>query len=301
MPDKNILITGATGLICSALIPKLISKGFTPFILSTSVSDHKKNIYKWDPVMQTCEMLPNEEFFGIINLAGAGIAETKWNKKGKSLIKQSRIGSTLYLKNIINRLPIAPKHIISVSAIGYYGLINNETKTENSANGNDFAASVCKEWEQAAAKMETTNSRVSIIRIGIVLAKRGGFYKKIRDLAKWKIAASLGAGEQPVCWIHMDDLVNIFTDILEGKIKPGIYNAVAGINSNREVTEIIAQRNGQPFVWPAIPSFMLKIMFGEKAEMFLDGPEISSSKLKEAGFHFQYSDINKAIADLAKN
>lgn len=301
MVKKNILITGATGLIGSALIKKLSKNGYTPVILSTSRSEERLNIYKWNPLLETCDKLPDGEYHGIINLAGASIADTRWNKAGKEVIEQSRTASTLFLKNVVDGLPNPPKHIISVSAIGYYGVINDEIKTENSPNGNDFAALVCKDWEDAAKQLETTNSDLSILRIGIVLVQKGGFYKKISNLAKWKIAAPIGTGMQPVCWIHIEDLITIFLSILDEKLNPGVYNAVASISSNKEVTKEIVYKSSQPFVWPAIPSFLIKLIFGEKAEIFTKGAKISNSKLLNAGFDFQFTDLNKAITNLAKD
>lgn len=300
MNKKNILITGATGLIGTALSQKLREKGYKPFILTTSLVNNRNDAYHWDPTLKICDLLPDENFYAAINLAGASISDTKWNEAGKELILKSRINSTEYLSSIIKSLPHEPEHIISASAIGYYGVKNDSVKTEESPKGNDFAALVCRDWENTAKTMETPNSKLSILRIGIVLGKNGGFYKKIKDLAKWKIAAPIGSGNQAVCWIHLDDLVNIFVAILEDQIQPGIYNAVAATNTNKEVTKIIAAKNGQGFLPPAIPSFLVKLLFGQKAEIFTESAEVSLSKLIKEGFKFQFTDLNKAITDLAK-
>lgn len=300
MNKKNILITGATGLIGTALCQKLKEKGYTPLILSTSAVNDRKGIYHWDPTLKICDLLPEDEFYGVINLAGASISDTKWDEAGKELILKSRTNSTEYLASLVQSMPHKPEHIISASAIGYYGVKNDSIKTEESPSGNDFAALVCRDWENAAKPMETPDSKLSILRIGIVMGKNGGFYKKINDLAKWKIAAPIGSGKQAVCWIHLDDLVNIFVAILEDQIKPGIYNAVATTNTNKEVTKIIASKNGQGFLPPAIPSFLVKLLFGQKAEIFTESAEVSPSKLIKEGFEFQFTDINKAISDLAK-
>jgi uncharacterized protein (TIGR01777 family) len=297
---KNILITGATGLIGTALSQKLREKGYKPFILTTSLVNNRNDAYHWDPTLKICDLLPDENFYAAINLAGASISDTKWNEAGKELILKSRTNSTEYLASLVQSMPHKPEHIISASAIGYYGVKNDSIKTEESPSGNDFAALVCRDWENAAKTMETPNSKLSILRIGIVLGKNGGFYKKIKDLAKWKIAAPIGSGKQVVCWIHLEDLVNIFVAILEDQIKPGIYNAVVATNTNKEVTKIIAKKNGQGLLPPAIPSFLVKLLFGQKAEIFTESAEVSSSKLIREGFKFQFTDLNKAITDLAK-
>ena len=298
MTKKNILITGGTGLIGSVLIKKLYEKGFNCFILTTSAVNDRPKTYKWNPELHVCDMLPNVEYYAVINLAGASIADTKWNPDGIEQISFSRIDSTNYLKTIISAFPHPPKHVISASAIGYYGFETDEIKTEDSPNGHDFAAKVCRDWEQAASNLKTNDTQLSILRIGIVLAQKGGFYKKIKDLAKYKIAAPLASGKQPVSWIHVEDLVNLFIEILENKIAPSTYNAVANTNTNKEVTKSIASKNGQPFVLPAVPEFLLKLIFGKKAEMFTRGSIISNSKLKKEGFQFKYSDLNKAVSEL---
>jgi len=297
---KLILITGATGLIGSALTKKLTEKGYTPVILSNTISNHEKNIFKWHPRLKISELIPSGNYYGVINLAGANIAELKWNEKGRNQIFKSRVNSTLYLKSIIDTLPSVPEHIISASAIGYYGTNDEEVKTETSEQGGDFPARVCVAWENAAWNLETKNSHLSILRIGIVLAKEGGFYKKISQLANWKIASSLGTGKQPVCWIHIDDLVNIMLDILENRIKPGVYNAVAKCDSNKDITKMIASKNGQPFLWPPVPGLLIKMIFRNKAEIFTKGSRVSSNKIKSQGYEFKYLELEKAISALSK-
>jgi len=298
MSSRNILITGATGTIGKKLVQKLVQKGFTPYSLSTRLTDHSSNVFKWNPSINFFEKLPDVEFQAVINLAGASIADLKWDNEGKDLIRQSRVSSTLCLKHIIEGLSLPPKHIISASAIGYYGLNEDEVKSEESLPGIDFAADVCREWEAAANTLKSAHTKVSIVRIGIVLSNSGGFYQKIKSLAKWKIASPLASGKQPVCWIHIDDLVNIFVDLIEGKIDSGIYNAVSKCDLNKTITHKIARMNGQRLRLPFIPSFLLKILFGEKTEIFTKGPEISSSKLTNTGFQFQFNTLDQALTDL---
>ena len=299
MTKKNILITGATGLIGSALIKNLSEQGFNCITLTRSVVNDRPKTFKWNPELQICDMLPHIEYYAVINLAGASIVDTKWNKEGKDQISFSRIDSTTYLKRIIDTFPHPPKHFISASAIGYYGFENDEIKTEDSLSGNDFAAVVCHDWELAASNLKTIETQLTIIRIGIVLAQKGGFYKKMETLAKNKIAAPLASGQQPVCWIHIDDLINLFIDILNNKISPGTYNAVANTNTNKEVTKLIASKNGQPILLPAVPASLLKILYGKKMELFTKGSIVSNSKLLKEGFQFQYSDLENAVSDLA--
>ncbi len=301
MTKKKVLISGATGFIGSALTKNLTSSGFHVVILSTSRSDHSKNVYRWDPNSRTTELPLDTDYFAIINLSGASIADTHWNRNGQKMIKESRVNSTLYLKSLVEKLPSPPVHFISASAIGYYGLNDDSIKNESSHGGDDFAAMVCREWENAAHQLSSNQTQLSIIRIGIVLGKEGGFFKKLKKLSQWKIAAPIGNGEQPVCWIHLDDLIQLYSEILQGSITPGTYNAVSMCNSNKLVTSTIASANGQKLLWPAIPNFMIKIIFGKKAMIFTKGSRISSTKLSQAGFKFLYTDIKQAIQNLTSN
>lgn len=298
---SNILITGATGFIGKVLQQRLHHLGYTCYILSTSVSNIAKNIYKWNPESEICEALPDIEFKVVINLAGASINDTRWNKAGKQLILDSRVKSTIFFGKIIKNFKIAPSQIISASAIGIYGINDNELKIENSLPGNDFAAKVCVDWENALQNFDSSQTKISIIRIGIVLGNEGGFYAKIKSLAKWKIAAALASGNQPVSWIHLDDLVEVFTELVEQKIDQGVYNAVTAFNSNKEITKKIAVINGQSFLMPAIPSFLLRILFGQKAEIFTGGTRVSNQKLVNAGFKYQFQTLDLVMNDLSRN
>jgi len=299
--ERKVLITGATGFIGSALTQLLISNGFKVVILSTTRSDPSKGIYRWDPKSKTTELPLNTEYFAIINLAGASIADTPWNQRGQKIIKESRVNSTLFLKTLVEKFPVPPIHFISTLAIGYYGLKDDSIKNESSQGGDDFAAMVCREWENAAHQHSSDNTQLSIIRIGIVMGKNGGFFQKIKKLSQWKIAAPIGNGEQPVCWIHLDDLTRLYSEILNNNITPGTYNAVSVCQSNKLVTSTIAALNGQKFIWPAIPSFMVKFIFGKKAEIFTKGSRVSSAKLIQSGFSFNYTDLKKAVLDLNSN
>jgi len=295
---SNILITGATGFVGKVLQKRLSESGHTCFVLSTSVSNHSKNIYKWNPELEESETLPHIDYSAVINLAGASINDTRWNVNGKKLILESRVNSTLYLIKLIQKLRILPKQIISASAIGIYGIKDDKLKTEDSLLGSDFAAKVCIDWEASLLKISTNNTKVSIIRIGIVLGNRGGFYEKIKNLAKWKLAAPLASGNQPVSWIHVDDLVNVFLNLVDQKIAPGVYNAVTGYISNKDITKKIAKTNGQAFLLPSIPTFLLKILFGQKTEIFTGGTRVSNQKLVEAGFIFEYATVDSVMKDL---
>ncbi len=299
MTYKNILLAGAGGLIGTHLKNELEASGYTCYSLSHSKSDPAKHIYRWQPDLQTYDPIPDIAYHAFINLSGASIADTPWNKTGQQKIRLSRVHSTLLLKKISEQLSLPPALFISASAIGYYGLDDDAVKTESSPPGNDFAAKVCEAWEQSALSLQSEQTQVAILRIGIVLAKSGGFYSKIKKLSAYKIAAPISPGSQPISWIFIDDLLNIFKYLLENKISPDVYNASANWNSNLEITQGIAQLNGQNIKWPFIPGFLLKILFGMKSEIFTHGTRIGSEKLIRAGFKFRITHLPDALNLLA--
>lgn len=295
---KNVLITGASGFIGKALVHELKSSGYKVSSLSASSSNPEASVYRWDPIKQTTELPEGVLFDAVIHLAGASIAEMPWNRKGKTKIMESRVQSTLYLNKLISGFKAPPEHIVSASAIGYYGFTGQEPKTESDPPGDDFAAQVAFNWEQTAARMDRSPSHLSILRIGIVLGNSGGFYHKLKMLKRFNLAAPLGTGLQPVCWIHLEDMVQLFCGILSGKIAPGIYNAVAGCASNKEITRAIARHTGQFILLPAVPSIIIRLLYGEKSGILLHGCPVSNQKLTHAGMKFKFTNMQEAILSL---
>ena len=295
----NILITGATGMVGTALSLKLQGLGYDVTSLSTTISNHYKSIYKWNPAENSYEKFPTKDFHAIINLAGASIADTPWNFQGKEKIMDSRVKGTELLKKIITQNNLSVNHFITASAVGIYGFTGNAMVEENAQHGDDFAAQVCVAWEAAARQLQPVVNDLSILRIGIVMGKNGGFYKRISDFAHYKMAVSLGDGKQTIPWIHLDDLLEVFVEIIEGRLKADVYNVVAENSSNYELTKLIAKNKGQNFSWPGVPGFMLEMVMGKKAEILLNGTPVSNQKIKQAGFKFKYQNVSEAIGSLA--
>ena len=237
----------------------------------------------------------------IVHLAGAGVADQKWTNSRKEIIYQSRIASTELLKEKVSALGIKLKSFISASAIGYYGLDTaDETMTEESPSANDFLAGVVKDWEAAADQFENLSDRVVKVRIGIVLAKHGGALPKLVQPVKYGVGAPLGDGSQYMSWIHLRDLVAIFSWALENEID-GVFNAVAPeAVSNKKMTQEIASVLNRPLLLPQVPSFALKFLLGEMSGIVLGGNKVSSKKLVDAGFNFEFQSVTEALRDLLK-
>lgn len=293
----NILITGGTGLVGQALIPKLLEKGHKVSILSRK-SNQRKDIqtFLWNVNDNEIddEALKNIDF--IIHLAGAGVAEKRWSKKRKQEILDSRVKSTQLLFDRVKELKAPLKGFITASGTGYYGSITTDIVfKENNKPANDFLGTVCKEWEKTALQFETLGINTSIVRTGVVLSKKGGALSKMTT----PIITPLGSGKQFMPWIHIEDLCKIYTEIIEGKIN-GTFNAVTPEHhTNFSFSKLLAKKFGRPFLKIGIPAFLLKLFFGKMAVILLKGSRVSSQKLIDNGFGFNFPSLNKALTELS--
>ncbi len=289
----KILITGGTGLVGSRLTEMLVKKRHEVVILSRNPST--KNEYKWDISSKTIDekVFSNLEY--IIHLAGAGIADEKWTDKRKKIIIDSRVETANLLFDKVNELEIPLKGFISASGIGYYGATTSDKIYKEDDNvGNDFLGEVCQKWENAAYQFETLKIPVTILRTGIVLSKNGGALEKM----KTPIISPLGTGKQYMPWIHIDDLCGIYINSIEENLK-GIYNAVATEHhTSKTFSKALATSIKRPFIGINVPSFMLKLMFGEMAIILLEGSRISSKKIKKSSYLFQFETLKKALGNL---
>ena len=290
---SKILITGGTGLVGKKLTEMLVQRKHEVAILSRNPKN--KNEFKWDISSNYIDenALKNTDY--IIHLAGASIADKRWTKNRKQLIIDSRVESANLLFRKVRDLKIHLKGFISASAIGFYGTYTSSKifiETDNS--GNDFLAEVCKKWEAAALQFKNDNTPTTILRTGIVLTKKGGALAKMNT----PIITPLGNGKQYISWIHIEDLSNIFLFLFEKKIG-GVYNGVApNPVSNQELTKITAGVLKRPLIMPNIPKFFMKLVLGEMHILLFESQRVSSKKIENKGFHFEYNYLEPALEDL---
>jgi len=291
---KKILISGGTGLIGKRLSLLLKSKGYEVRLLSrnkNSVSDYQT--FLWNIEESYIDEQAFKDVDYIIHLAGAGIADKKWTKKRKQTIINSRVLSTELLLQTVNRLKIPIKAFISSSAIGYYGSITSDTIFEESHQpASDFLGEVCKKWEDSVFKCKDKNIRTLAIRTGIVLSKNGGALSKM----KTQIISPLGNGRQYMPWIHIDDLCEMYIKAIEDESMEGVFNGVSPEHqTNKSFSKILAKSLKRPFLPIGVPSFILKLVFGEMATILLNGSRISSNKIKNIGFQFKFKTLQEAL------
>ena len=299
---KNILITGASGLIGSRLTELLLQKGHHVSHLGRSKKQGVAPSYVWDIQKKQIDKNAVMNADAIVHLAGAGVMDKRWTKQRKKEMLESRTHSTSFLLESLQKYNHHIASLISASAIGYYGICDQEEfLTEESQPGTDFLAQVTREWEQEVDKFTTLGIRIVKLRIGIVLSERGGALKSMALPVRLGIGAPLASGNQYLSWIHIDDLCQMFIKSIEDESVHGAYNAV-GVKpvTNKEMTRSIARILKRPLWLPPVPAFVLKLILGEMASAVIQGNKISSQKIQVTGFQFRFTDLENALKDLFK-
>jgi len=306
---ETVLITGGTGMIGKALTQALIERGYEVIVLTRNIPSEKSNSASritfalWDVAKQTIDKNAISKADHIIHLAGASVAEKRWTDERKKEIVSSRVDSGKLivenLKNISNKV----KTVISATAIGWYGpdKIDGKKFIEEDPASNDFLGQTCKQWEAAIEPVSFLDKRLVKLRIGIVFSNEGGAYSEFKKPLRFGLATILSSGKQIISWIHIDDLVRIILFALENEKMQGTYNAVApNPASNKEVVLAIAkEEKGKAFIPVHVPALTLKIRLGEMSIEVLKSAKVSSKKIQDAGFIFQYPDLGTAISQLA--
>jgi uncharacterized protein len=297
---KKILITGGSGMIGSRLTTLLTERGHDVAHLSRSKKENKIKTFLWNPDANEVDedALKNAEV--IVHLAGAGVADKRWNGKWKNEILLSRTRSTALLREMLQKQKHDVETFICASGIGIYGLKDDGDEfIESDKPGTDFMASVATAWEREVDKIDNPGVRIVKLRIGVVLSDKGGALMKLAQPVKLLVGAPLGSGEQWVNWIHIDDLCRIFIKAIEDPVLQGVYNAVAPHPvTNKTLTKAIAKALKKPLWLPPIPRFIIRIIAGEVSGIVLNGGRVSSKKIENAGFVFHFTKVENALAEL---
>ena len=299
----TILITGATGLVGKALTKHLLHKGYAIHILTTQKtllgSDKKLQYFYWNPQVNEIDTSCFDGVEAVINLAGSSIAQ-RWTKSAKTSILNSRIQSLHVLSKAIKEGNFPINQLISASAIGIYSDSKTNYYEEEyvSAEDSSFLRSVVRAWESATTQFQEMGIKTTILRIGIVLDAKDGALPKIMEPIEKYCGAVLASGEQWQSWIHIDDLVALFTHTLELKLE-GVYNAVApNPVQQAELTKSIAQVLKRPVFLPNVPEFALKLLLGEMSAIVLESQRVCSKKIQNTGFKFNYHELSAALKNL---
>jgi len=300
---KKIIITGATGLIGRELSSKLISGGNEVIIFSRSPQKAKEIIHgaqeyvEWRDNRDTWEKYIGQAD-AVIHLAGENVMARRWSENHKNRIINSRINTTRSIAEAIANSDKKPEVFICASATGYYGTSETSEFDESSQPGTDFLAKVTKEWESEARRVEEFGLRYTGIRTGIVLDKRGGALARMLTPFKFYIGGPLGNGKQWFPWIHIEDVVNIYLYALDNPEVSGVLNAVAPHPvTMTEFCSALGKVMHRPSFFH-VPSFVLKILFGEGADVLVKGAHVKPKRTIEAGYNFRFQEVKNALANL---
>ena len=292
----NVLISGATGLIGSALVPELEANGHTITRLSRSRSG--ANTVRWDPSAGTIEGdLEGTE--AVVHLAGESIAQGRWSPDKKRRILDSRVQGTRLVAERIAALSTPPKVMVSISAVGYYGDRGDEILTEESTPGEDFLARVCREWEAAAEPARRAGIRVVHPRLGIVLSPQGGALGATLPIFKLGGGGKIGSGRQWWSWVTLADVVgsivhSVTEETVEGPVNVGSPNPM----TNAEYTKVLGKVLGRPTILP-LPAPAARIMLGEVADaLLLASQRMQPAKLETTGYSFRHPRLEGALRHL---
>ena len=296
---KNVLISGGSGFIGKRLTNLLIANGYSVSILSRSFKQNSANIsyYQWDVSNQSIDEDSVMKADFIIHLAGENIADKKWTKERKEAIVQSREKSIQLIYDVLKKNNKKLEAFVSASGIGIYGAINgSEICSEDTPPADDFLGTTCQKWEAAADTIESLGIRTVKIRTGLVLGKEDGFLKKLSPVFKYRLGSALSSGNQYMPWIHIDDLCAIYLESIVNSDMTGAYNAAIFDNTTNAIfSEKLAKVYGYSIWLPNVPAFLIQLAMGEMAQIVLTGQRVSSVKIENTGFKFQYKTLKKAL------
>lgn len=288
----RIVVTGATGLVGSALVPFLRAAGHRVDRLVRRDPEAGSTDIRWDPAQGVLEKAALEGVEAVIHLAGENVGEGRWTEGRKRAILESRIKSTELLSTRLSELRREPSVFISASAVGYYGNRGKEVVDEGGRKGEGFLADVCDKWEGSALHVAQAGIRVVHPRIGVVLTRQGGALPKMAMPVRWGVGGPVGAGTQMVPWISMKDLLRILQRMVEEPGMRGVYNTCAPLPvSNEELTHLMGKVLRRPTLF-RVPSFAIRSMFGQMGEeVLLGGADVRPTRLLAAGFRFEEADL----------
>jgi len=294
MAAKRIAVTGSSGLIGSALVGHLKEQGYEVQRLVRRKANTSEEI-SWDPAAGTVDLDALEGVYGVIHLAGAGVGDKRSTKSYRATILNSRLLGTTAIAHAVEK--VKPSVFISASAIGYYGETGNRAVTETDRVGDDFLATVCREWEAAADLAGSV--RTVKIRTGLVLDPVGGALGRMLPLFRLGVGGKLGSGKQWWSWITLHDEINAITHLLNSSISGPVNLTSPFPVTNQEFTGTLARSLHRPALFP-VPGFALKVALGGFSTEILGSKKVLPSVLSEDGFAFDYPHLTGALAALCE-
>ena len=295
----NILVSGSTGLVGSALCPALRQAGHRVTRLVRTRPASATGDAWWNPEAGQIDPPGPDGFDAVVHLAGEGIAAGRWTAGQKARIRDSRVQGTGLIANAIARASRPPRVLVSASAIGYYGDRGETVLTEEAAPGQGFLPEVCRAWEDATSAALTRGVRVVRLRIGVVLSPKGGALAKMLPPFRLGFGGRLGTGKQYMSWISLEDLVGVIRAALQNDTLTGPVNAVSPLPvTNSAFTAALAATLHRPALFP-MPAFAARLAFGEMADaLLLASARVEPARLLAAGHIFRHPALPQALLEL---
>lgn len=299
----RVLVTGASGLIGSALCDTLLVRGDEVVGLSRNPErarggNPRVTWHPWEPTLERPPAAAFDGVDGVVNLVGERI-DQRWTEDAKRRIMETRRTSTHNLVQAIAGLERKPRVVVSQSAVGYYGDRGEAIVDESSGPGESFDSEVVQAWEQAARKIETGGVRLVILRTGQVLDAGGGMLGELLTPFKLGVGGPLAGGGQYVSWIHLDDEIGILLWALESERVSGVVNATSpNPATNRAFSKALGRALGRPAVMP-VPGLVLDLKFGrEFGRVLRGGQRVVPRRAQDLGYEFKHPGLDEALRDL---
>jgi uncharacterized protein (TIGR01777 family) len=295
----KVLVTGASGLIGSALVPFLTTGGHHVTRLVRSTPRPNTAEVAWEPTTGHIAAAGLAGLDAVVHLAGENIASGRWTAEKKARIRDSRVHGTRRLCEALAQLDMPPRVLVTASAIGYYGDRGTEVLHEDSPPGDDFLAQVCRDWEAATAPAVQRGIRVVMLRFGIVLSPAGGALAKILGPFKLGAGGVIGTGQQYMSWIALDDVIGAIYHALHTTELQGPVNAVAPHPvTNHDFTATLGRVLRRPTLLP-LPAFVARLAFGEMADaLLLASTRVMPTRLQATGYEFHDPELAGALQHL---
>jgi uncharacterized protein (TIGR01777 family) len=294
----KVTVTGATGLIGTALVAALKERGDEVTVLSRNPDQAARELgveaVAWDPMAEPAPSSAISGRDGVVHLAGEPVAQ-RWTESVKRSIRASRDLGTANLVAGIAASEPRPGVLVSSSAVGYYGKHGAEIIDESAPAGSDFLAEVCVEWERRARAAEELGLRVVIVRTGVVLDSGGGALKTMLPPFRAGVGGPVAGGRQYMPWIHLDDIVGIYLAALDGEGWSGPVNGTAPEPvTNADFSKALGRALGRPAIFP-VPAFAIRTLYGEMAEIVTEGQRAVPARTLESGYVFQKPELDAAL------
>lgn len=290
----QVVVTGASGLVGSALIDELRKRSTTITAVSRNPGSRPQTAgvtwIGWDGLTDAVAVAA-----GVVHLAGAGIVDKRWSASRKAELRSSRVERTRQVVEAINESGEKPAALVTASAIGYYGDTGERVVTENTAPGNDFLARLCQDWEGAAADAEV---RTVNLRFGIVLSAAGGALARLLLPFRFGLGGPIGRGRNFWSWVHIDDVVGLIMHALTSTDLSGAVNATAPSPvRNADFSRALGAALGRPALLP-VPPHALQLLLGEAATVLTCSQRVMPDRALASGYQFQHSELEPALRNL---